>query len=779
MAWWAGMQPKRALAPADDVRFEDAPISRFEAFSSNADAAFNVYRAGAREDAARADLWRRQLDIEKRLGRTVPRSRFMTGGDRLIGGGQRWNPVLGEWEDLTDPGGERQMDERAAGVSLTDLAQGGLDDDAYEASIEKLRREQPGQMAGVPTRAELDKARDERLRGLASRAGAAAAEHPLSGFGGSMVGTMADPVNLLVTAYTGGLGASRGLLARATIQGGVNAGVELAQQPFKAADAAAFGGPEWTPGQAALDVAAGGAGGAAFEIAGAALRGTAGALWRRLGPRAARSPGLTRALEVLDQTELDEAALAGADGEAFESGLASLERFTPPPRERDLDLSELLPATSGARAEGPAAIGASAEYRGRPIHAASFDPLGLKTDAARFQYKADADGEGVTARLRGVEAWDATASGKVIVWQDKAGELFVADGHQRRGLAARMVDKGWDARLDGYLFREADGWTARQVRVVAALKNIREGSGTILDAAKVFRDAAEALEDRSLPVTGDFIAQARALARLSPDAFRAVVNGVVPQRYAAEIGQMAAGRPDLHDAMVRLLKDGAPANGDEARALVFEALQDDWIRTQGVQDDLFGHDPAISAMIGRAKVAAAVKSGIGKDAKLFSQLVRHADAIEAGGNALARDENQARLALDRAAMEVTGRLALRHGPIGEAMAEAAAKVTRGEMTPAHAARPIIQRLRRAIKDGEDLAATRGAAIDPEGPGPTARAVADGFDDPAGEGARGQLAEAAEDADLEADAPPGLFDDIARDEGFERGRAALTACAAEG
>jgi hypothetical protein len=54
----------------------------------------------------------------------------------------------------------------------------------------------------------------------------------------------------------------------------------------------------------------------------------------------------------------------------------------------------------------------------------------------------------------------------------------VADGHQRFGLAKRLNDeRGFEHSLDGFLFREADGWSAPEVRILAALKNIREGSG--------------------------------------------------------------------------------------------------------------------------------------------------------------------------------------------------------------------------------------------------------------------------------------------------------------
>jgi hypothetical protein len=228
--------------------------------------------------------------------------------------------------------------------------------------------------------------------------------------------------------------------------------------------------------------------------------------------------------------------------------------------------------------------------------------------------------------------------------------------------------------------------------------------------------------------------------------------------------------------MVRLMKAADPANLDEARALVVEALQDDWIKTQGSEQDLFGYDPSVSAMIGRAKVAAQVKRSLTKDARLFGQLVKNADAIEAGGNALARDANEARLAMDRAALEISAKLALRHGPIGEAMAEAAKKVAAGE-TPATAAKSVLGRLRKALADGETLDALRGVALDPEPP--KAPQLLEPFDDPAGEGAKAQAVPAPEDAELEASTAKGLFDDLPETGAMEKAHAALRACAPGG
>src|SRR5690606_658264 len=134
-----------------------------------------------------------------------------------------------------------------------------------------------------------------------------------------------------------------------------------------------------------------------------------------------------------------------------------------------------------------------------------------------------------------------------------------------------------------------------------------------LDAAKLFRDAPAAMADDSLPVTGAFIAQARGLARLSDEAFGAVVNKVIPEHYGAEIGLLAGDRPDLHPSLVALVREGQPANVDEARALVQEGLLDDWLKREGETADLFGREVLAGTTIARAKVKAAVLRALRAD----------------------------------------------------------------------------------------------------------------------------------------------------------------------
>lgn len=740
-------------APQGGIR-EEVPL--WSTLARTVESAAKVEAFGARQERLISEARKRRAEIARRTGRDLPKPFSEMGGRAMAA-----DIMLG-----VDPA---QAMERDGGYAT---------DEDFEKQVDDLRAKFPREMAGVETYAQMRKRVDEELRAISGRAAEAFEDHPIAGFAGSVVGSMADPLNAIATVGTGGLGAARPLAQRMLIQAGANAGVEAAQGPLRMLEAQAVGGPEVTAGDVAANVVFSAVAGGAFEAAGAGLarggRAISDVLFAEATPAAPR-----RAAQIMATAAGDDRALGAIDGRTLDEVVAALDRGEAPRPSPDRDLSEIFAGVERAELQsGDVAIASSADYKGRTTYQASFDPRAVGAAPDLFQYKADGDGAGVTARLRGVEAWDATAAGQVIVYQDKANALWIADGHQRRGLALRMEDKGFDARLNGFLFREADGWAPAEVRTVAALKNLREGSGTILDAAKIFRDAPEALADRSLPVTGDFISNARGLAMLEPRAFKAVVNKVIDERFAADIGLMAAARPELHFDMVTGLKAMEPANGDEARAFIHEMLLSDWIKNDAEQLALFGDlDGSTSAMVGRAKVAAAVKRALASDARLFSNLVKNADAIEMGGNALARDANEARLAIDRAALAVTSRLALRSGPIGEAMAAAAAKVVRGDKATT-AARPVIARVRAAIEAGERFDVEQTARIDPPAPDPAAVALLDGFDDPHGPGAKSQLEPKPEEAEDEAGLLS-LFDDFDDEPAWDKAHKALVACAPGG
>lgn len=346
----------------------------------------------------------------------------------------------------------------------------------------------------------------------------------------------------------------------------------------------------------------------------------------------------------------------------------------------------------------PAALGDREMVDGKPVTFGRFDPGELQTDAAAFQYKGGGDAAGVTDRLRHVTQWDPLASGKALIWERNDGVRFAADGHQRLGLAKRIEGEApGTAKLDGFLFREADGWTPSDVRAIAAKKNMQEGSGDAIDAARVLRERPDLL-DGSLPISSPMMKNAVALSRLSDEAFGMAINGVVPPNYAAAVGSMVGDKLQ-HAAVLSDLVRFKPETEREARVLIGEVMSAGFRAEE--QISLFGAAPATRSLMGeRVKVLDAALAGLVKDKKLFGTLAEKADAIEAAGNQLARGINEAR-AQDAAALsDMLTRLAQRTGPVSDALNRAAAQMADG-VKPSKAADGFLGEV-RALLDRDGL-----------------------------------------------------------------------------
>lgn len=582
----------------------------------------------------------------------------------------------------------------------------------------------------------LARAADGRLsRALADPALGAAGRFTAA-LAGGVRGALRDPVQV-ATLFAGAPEISVGRTALIRIgqtvlrEGLVNAGAEAALQPEIQAWRAEAG-LDAGFGEAATQVGLAGA-------LGGAVGGSIGAvreLWRALKlPRAGEDAAARAATGEASPADLDRVAAdtgtaltaedrAVAARAAEEPVLDRAAAGDPPPGVTDDEARRLtadairaaeapddFPAAIGpvqkaardpaedavVRGRPPADAGGSAmAIAGRPVAYRQFDPADLTTDAATYQYKRGGDAAGVTERLAGVTRWDPIASGKVIVHERTDGRLAVADGHQRLGLATRLKAEGDTAlRLDGYLLREADGWTPADVRALAAKKNLQEGSGTALDAARIMRDRPDILDD-ALPTTAPMIRRAQALARLSPDAWGLTVNGLVPENQAALVGEMVAD-PGRHAAVLRDLARHEPGTEREARLLVQEILAAGVVHE--TQTDLFGSFDVTRTLIAeRVKVLDRAMADLRADKRVFASLAANADVIEAAGNALDRDGNRARAVTADGVAALLERLARAKGSVSDALTRHAEAVAGGRPVAA-AARAFLGEI-TALVDGD-------------------------------------------------------------------------------
>jgi hypothetical protein len=334
---------------------------------------------------------------------------------------------------------------------------------------------------------------------------------------------------------------------------------------------------------------------------------------------------------------------------------------------------------------------------GKPVYFRELAATDLQSDAATFQFKSNGDAAGVTERLRGVTRWDPLASGKTIAFERADGSMVIADGHQRLGLAKRLAEDGQNPVLQAFVFREKDGWTPADVRAYAAMKNLKELSGTPLDMARIMRERPD-LVDGSLPLSDGKMREAVGLARLSPEAFGMVANGLVPEPYAALVGD-AVTDASRHASLLEEIMRASPQNVQQARLYMGQILSLPTATEH--QISLFGEEERIrSLMPERVRVLDSALKGLSADKRVFGLLDREAPRIEGAGNDLARDENQARAQRAAELGMLIERLAASRGVVSDLLNDAAQAINRGVKTKV-AADALVRRI-GDIVDAEGL-----------------------------------------------------------------------------
>ena len=362
-------------------------------------------------------------------------------------------------------------------------------------------------------------------------------------------------------------------------------------------------------------------------------------------------------------------------------------------------------------------------------------------DAKRFQFKEGGDEYGVTERLQDVTEWDNIKAGTVILWEDVDGKIFIADGHQRAGLAKRIMDQdpSQEINLVGYKLREVDDITAEKARVIAATANIAQGTGTAIDAAKILRVEPGRLSE--LPPRSTLVRQARDLVKLSDDAFGSIVNGVIPPNYGAIVGRLIDD-PDKQQAAIQVLAKSDAANSFQAETIVRQVNEQDLVKE--VQSGLFGDEVlAESLFLERARVLDRTYKILREDKTAFENLSKNADRIEAEGNKLEKTRNQERANQNGKAITLLQALATRKGELSDELS-AAARTARETNNYANAARGFAESVRRGIERGDFDRAEVGDVRRTFDDTPKSRQDAienepslEGFDEPSGKAAEDQ------------------------------------------
>lgn len=330
------------------------------------------------------------------------------------------------------------------------------------------------------------------------------------------------------------------------------------------------------------------------------------------------------------------------------------------------------------------------------IDAAGVQKIGTQPDV--MQYKAGGDQDGVTDRLRGITDWRPERAGMAIIYEYADGRRVIADGHQRLGLAKRLAGQGKPIQMPAMILREADGVTPQQARVTAALKNIAEGSGTALDAAKVLRGSSETVEQMGLPPNSAIVRDAQGMRDLSDVAFGMVVNGVASERDGGIVGRVVTDKQaqaNILSLLSRLQKD-RPMTAFQAESVARQAAADTVTQTQ---DSLFGPEADTQNLyLERAKILEAASRMTRDEARAFKNVLDNADRLQAAGNQLDADGNQTRLDSAAAMRDYLTREANTKGAISEALT-AAARALNGGATLAGATRQFLDAVEQRLAAG--------------------------------------------------------------------------------
>jgi hypothetical protein len=337
-------------------------------------------------------------------------------------------------------------------------------------------------------------------------------------------------------------------------------------------------------------------------------------------------------------------------------------------------------------------------------------PDQLQVDPKRFQFK-ESDEQGVTGVLRGTTKWESDLASPIMAWQDNSGQYWVADGHQRHDLATRATAAGQpNVEMPARVYREADGYTPEHMRVLAAYKNIAEGSGTAIDAAKVLRAKVALPGDRalpSLPPRSQMVQQGNALAKLGDEAFGIVVNGIVPPGYAAHVGDLIAD-PAQQVAALSVLARAEPNNSEQARSIVKDIVATGYTRdVEGGQTEMEGMGPTIQSLFPqRARILDRAKANLRGNKRVFGAAVRGEESLTAAGNQLDREGNVRAKTENEQLLDILERQASSKGPISDALTGLASDLAGGKALPGLVSQFLTQ-VRGIVRRGENEAVRPG------------------------------------------------------------------------
>lgn len=297
----------------------------------------------------------------------------------------------------------------------------------------------------------------------------------------------------------------------------------------------------------------------------------------------------------------------------------------------------------------------------------------IHVDPKQWQQRAGArEIEGGDAGRVGL--YDSFAADKTLLWRDPDGKLWLVNGHNRLASLDRAIkagSHGADHPVDAHVLESRLGVTQEQAYLHGALSNMRGDNFVPLDGARVIRDLAPSGVDptdwlmrEGVQVKRYGVREALALAKLSPEAFRAVSRGAITPEIGAKIGRSF--HESEHGPIIEHLAKMAEA-GTEATPELLQQMRSQIDRNSQIQEgasrmlpeDLFRHAND------RAEVVGAVKQALRAQKRTRSTLVSGHEDLSSEGQTLNRGLNEARLGEAVAALDAVNK----HGGLQTALAD--------------------------------------------------------------------------------------------------------------
>ena len=316
-------------------------------------------------------------------------------------------------------------------------------------------------------------------------------------------------------------------------------------------------------------------------------------------------------------------------------------------------------------------------------NAEKYNPEEIEFDPVNFQYKTDVDASGVSQKLQGITEWDAPSAGTIAVYEFKNGKKAVVDGHQRLGLAKRLSAQGKKIELLGYTFREADGISPQEAMVKGLMMNLRNGTGTSIDAAKILRAGFNSDYKKfanSLAPRSNLVKNTDGLIKLSDEAWGMVTNNKVLENLASRVGKFIDDK-SLHANILKVLSKKKFNSLGEMELVLRQA--NNLPKTVTKQDNLFGTEFfAETLLVERSQLLTWAAKNLKRKSQAFRTIVENDKTLQKAGNKLNKLGNEEEKLLYEEILSRLEAVSLQHGELSNQLTRAAQLFKEGKRTDA-------------------------------------------------------------------------------------------------